>query len=386
MPHLQSDTGKLRQLPARRLRVTEEMNRETSDALGAEMSTLGASRAGDPDPDVPATASAPENVYDITIIGAGPVGLYGAFYAGLRGARTKVIEALPDTGGALKALYPEKYIYDIAGYPQVRAKEYCDMAYRQAAYYDTNFVLGQRVRDIRRRTDGVIELTARREMHYSRTVIVSCGTGAFMPRRLDLPNIRELEGKGIHYAVRNFRQFRGKDILIVGGGDSAFDYALTLEPLAGRIDMIHRSARFSAHEESVERVKRSEVGMHFPFWEVKAVHGSDHLEGVTAVQTQTGEEKYFKVSEALFNIGFLANLGPIKNWGLDIWRNSIRVDELMRTNIEGVYAAGDIVTHNAKIKLITTGCAEIAIAVNHAKTYLDPSSKMEPGHSSHMER
>lgn len=327
-----------------------------------------------------------EDIYDITIIGAGPVGLYGAFYAGLRGARTKVIEALPDFGGALRALYPEKNIYDIAGLPQIRAKEYCDMAYQQAAYYQANFVLGKRVRELRRRDDGIIELSTKTELHHTRTVIIACGMGAFMPRRLDLPNIRELEGKGIHYAVRNFQQFKDKDVLIVGGGDSAFDYALILEHVANNVDLIHRSSRFTAHEESVEQIRNSRVRMHYPYWEVKEMHGKEHVEGVTAVQTQTGEEKFFKVTEALFNIGFLANLGPIKNWGLDIWRNAIKVDELMRTNIKGVYGAGDIVTHNAKIKLITTGCAEIAIAVNHAKTYLDPTSKMEPGHSSHMKR
>lgn len=360
------------------------MSKSASDTRGPEVGDVTSEDKSLPDSGNRSVT--PGNVYDITIIGAGPVGLYGAFYAGLRGARTKVIEALPEIGGALRAIYPEKLIYDIAGYPQVRGKEYCDLAYQQAAFYDTNFVLGARVRNLKRRADGIIELATKREIHYSRSVIISCGMGAFMPRRLDLPNIREMEGKGIHYAVKNFEQFRGKDVLIVGGGDSAFDYALALEPLAGKIDLIHRSARFAAHEESIEEVKRSRVNLHFPFWEVKAVHGTDHLEAVTAVQTQTGKEKYFKVSEALFNIGYLANLGPIKSWGLEIWRNSIKVDELMRSNIEGVYAAGDIVTHSGKIKLITTGCAEIAIAVNHAKTYLDPASKMEPGHSSHMDR
>ncbi len=327
---------------------------------------------------------APEDVYDITIIGAGPVGLYGAFYAGLRGARVKVIEALPEVGGALKALYPEKYIYDIAGFPKVLAKEYVKLAYRQAATSDASFALGRRVRDLNRRDDGVIELHTKREIHYSKTVIIACGMGAFMPRRLDLPNVRELEGKGIFYAVRNFEQFRDKQVVIVGGGDSAFDYALALEPLAKSTNLIHRSARFSAHEDSVEKVKHSNVALHYPYWEAKTIHGTDKVEALTAVQTQTGAEKYFPADAILFNIGFLANLGPIKNWGVDISRNAIKVDELMRTNIEGVYAAGDIVTHRGKINLITTGCGEIAIAVNHAKTYIDPKAKLSPGHSSHM--
>ncbi len=326
-------------------------------------------------------SSQTEDVYDITIIGAGPVGLYGAFYAGLRGARVKVIDALPEVGGALKALYPEKYIYDIAGFPKVLAKEYVKMAYRQAATSDASFALGRRVKDILRRDDGIIELHTKREIHYSRTVIVACGMGAFMPRRLDVPNVRELEGKGIFYAVKNFERFRDKRVVIVGGGDSAFDYALALEPLAKSIDMIHRSASFAAHEDSVEKVKRSNVTLHYPYWETKAVHGAGSVEALTAIQTQTGVEKYFPTDAILFNIGFLANLGPIKNWGVKISRNNVIVDEFMRTNLEGVYAAGDIVTHQGKINLITTGCGEIAVAVNHAKTYLDPKAKLSPGHS-----
>lgn len=326
------------------------------------------------------------DIYDITIIGAGPVGLYGAFYAGLRHAKTKVIEALPEIGGALKALYPEKYIYDIAGFPEIRAKEYCDMAYKQAAFYDTNFVLGQRVRDLKRRDDGLLELHTKRDIHYTRTVIISCGMGAFMPRRLDLPNIRELEGNGIYYTVKNFHDFMDKRVVIIGGGDSAFDYAMALEPIAKSIDLVHRSARFNAHEESVDRIKRSSVKMHYPYWETKAVSGKDKLEAVTILQTQTGKEQYLEADAAIFCIGFLASLGPIKDWGLEIERGSIKVDPFMRTNIEGVYAAGDVVTHPAKIKLITTGCGEVAIAVNHAKTVIAPSESMEPGHSSHMKR
>ena len=326
------------------------------------------------------------DLFDITIIGAGPVGLYGMYYAGLRGARAKVIEGLPSVGGGLAALYPEKFVYDIAGFPQVRAKEYVGMAYRQAAYYQGSYALGQKVRELNRRDDGVIELVTKKEVHYSRTVIIACGMGAFVPRRLDLTNVRELEGKGIYYNIGNFERFKDKRLLIVGGDDSAFDYAIALEPIAKEINLIHRSATFAAHEESVEKVKKSSVSLHYPLWEVKAIHGTDWIEAVTAVQTQTGQEKYFEVDACLFNIGFLANLGPIKNWGLDIWRNSIKVDEFMRSNIEGVYAAGDIVTHSGKIKLITTGCGEIAIAVNHAKTFIDPSAKLNPGHSSHLKR
>lgn len=330
--------------------------------------------------------SGAEDIFDITIIGAGPVGLYGAFYAGLRGARTKVIEALPQVGGALGALYPEKNIYDIAGFPEVRAKDYVQKAYQQAAFYPTEFVLGQRVRDMVRRDDGVFVLQTKKGAHYSRTVIIACGMGAFMPRRLEAPSAREFEGRGVSYSVTDYERYRDCRVLIVGGGDSALDYALELEPIAKQVDLTHRSARFSAHEETVERVKKSSVNLHYPHWVVKEITGDSQLDSVTIVQKLTGEEKSLSIDKVLVKIGYLANLGSIKDWGLEIKRGSIVVDDLMRTNIEGFYAAGDVTSHAGKINLITTGCGEIAVAVNHARTYLSPEEKMEPGHSSHMDR
>lgn len=321
------------------------------------------------------------DIYDITFVGAGPVALYGMYYSGLRRMKSKVIDMLGEVGGGLMALYPEKYIYDVAGFPKVLAKDLVKMLRRQADQYEHTYCLEEKVVGLNRRSDGYIELTTTVGVHLSRTVVVCAGLGAYIPKRLDIPNVRELEGAGVYYFVRRLNDFRDKDILIVGGGDSAFDYSMMLEPVARSITHIHRNDFFSAHEDSVRKVRESSVRLMFPFWEVKQIEGEDWVRHCTIVQTQTGEQERLKVDAIVFNVGFITNLGPIADWGLEIDKNAIRVDSRMRTNMEGVYAAGDIVTYDGKLKLISTGCGEAAIAVNNAKHYIDPRAKVSPGHS-----
>ncbi len=319
--------------------------------------------------------------FDITFIGAGPVALYGMYYAGLRLTRFKTIDMLDDVGGGLMALYPEKYIYDVAGFPKILAKDLTRLLKEQASQYPHTFCLGEKVSEVKRNDDGVITLTTNKGVHHSRTVIVCAGMGAYIPRKLDIPNVLELEGHGIFYFIRRIRDFEGKNILVVGGGDSAFDYSMMLEPVAKSITHIHRNDFFAAHDDSVRQVMESRVRMKFPFWEVKRIVGEDWVSEVTIVQTRTGEEETLPVDAIIFNIGFLTNLGPISEWGLKLDKNAIVVDSRMHTNIEGVYAAGDIVTYDGKLKLISTGCGEVAIAVNNAKHYLTPKAKVDPGHS-----
>lgn len=321
------------------------------------------------------------DIYDITFIGAGPVALYGLYYAGLRMTRAKAIDMLEEVGGGLMALYPEKYIYDVAGFPRVLAKDLVRQLEQQASQYPNSFVLGEKVTNLEKGEDGVFTLTTNRAEHYSKTVIVCAGLGAYVPRRMDVPNIEKLEGRGVYYFCRRLNDFRDKNILIVGGGDSAFDYAMMLEPVARSITHIHRNSFFSAHEDSVRKVKNSSVELLYPFWELKQLEGDDWVEKATIVQSQTGQEHVLDVDAVVLNIGFITNLGPISQWGLEIDKNAIRVDSRMRTNIDGVYAAGDIVTYDGKLKLISTGCGEVAVAVNNAKTFIDPKAKVSPGHS-----
>ena len=173
-----------------------------------------------------------ENIYDVTFIGAGPVALYGMYYSGLRRMKSKVIDMLGEVGGGLMALYPEKYIYDVAGFPKVLAKDLVKQLRRQADQYEHTYCLEEKVVGLERRSDGVIRLVTDKDEHFSKTVIVCAGLGVYVPKRLDIPNVRELEGAGVYYFVRRLHDFVDRDILIVGGGDSAFDYSMMLEPVA----------------------------------------------------------------------------------------------------------------------------------------------------------
>ena len=331
--------------------------------------------------------SIPEDqIYDITIIGGGPVGLFAAFYAGLRGARTKIIEALEELGGALTAIYPEKYIYDIAGFPKVLAKDYVAGAVEQALSMGADVCLRTEVRTLERDEEtGVFVLGTNTGNHYSRALVISAGIGAFEPKRLEVEGIDRFEsGKGVHYFAKRTEDFRDKDVVIVGGGDSAVDWANTLMPIARSVRLVHRS-KFRAHEHAVQQMVDGGVHVHFPDHGIKAVHGRERLEAITYHHLKQGTEQQVPCDELIVAIGFVADLGPLKTWGLDIERNTIRVDPItMATNMPGIFGCGDIVTYPAKFKLIATGAAEAVTAVNHAITYLDPTARLDPGHSTNI--
>src|SRR3954465_4136805 len=250
-----------------------------------------------------------DDIYDISIIGAGPTGQFAAFYAGLRGARTQVIDALEEPGGALTAIYPEKYIYDVIGFPRVLAKDFvahCDIQARQA---DPTIRLKEQVLELEVLPDGLIRLGTTKGNRWSRTVIVCAGVGAFEPKRIDVPGMRELEGRGVHYFAKRVEDFRNRNVVIVGGGDSAVDWAVTLEPIARSVHVIHRS-RFRAHEATMKEIEASSVQLHFPGCEVVEVHGEEtgHLTGVS-FKNADGEIAQIEAQELIVAIGFVADLG-----------------------------------------------------------------------------
>lgn len=348
------------------------------------LTTNGAGATGNTSSGVSVGGDSSGDIYDVTIVGGGPTGLFAAFYAGLRQMKIKIIDSLPQLGGQLAALYPEKYIYDVAGFPRVLAKDLVAYQVEQALQYDPTVCLEEKVTNVARDADsGILTVTTDKATHLTKTVVIAAGVGAFMPRKLDVPRVEELVGKGIQYFVTDTSGFAGKRIVIVGGGDSAFDWALGLHEQAASCMLIHRSDRFRAHEDTIVKVLQSSTDVR-SFHELKAVHGDDRLEAVTIFDNRTGEEFFIPCDNLLLNIGFLTNLGPIKEWGLTIDKNAVRVDETMQTNIPGVYAAGDICTHSGKLKLIATGAGEAATAANYAKTFVDPASKLFPGHSSEM--
>lgn len=325
-----------------------------------------------------------EKVYDITIIGGGPAGLFTAFYGGMRQASVKIIESLPQLGGQLSALYPEKYIYDVAGFPKVRAQELVNNLKEQMAKFEQTVVLEQAVEKVEKQADGVFKLTTDKEIHYSKTIIITAGNGAFQPRRMELENAAQYEGKNLHYFIDDLNQFSGKRLVIFGGGDSAVDWALMLEPIAEKVTIVHRRDKFRAHEHSVENLKNSKVEIKTPYIPAEII-GDDNEVKQVVLEGANGEEKeVLDVDAVIVNYGFVSSLGPIKEWGLDIQKNSIVVNTKMETNIPGIYAAGDICTYEGKAKLIATGFGEAPTAVNNAKQYIDPKARVQPLHSSSM--
>jgi ferredoxin/flavodoxin---NADP+ reductase len=331
-----------------------------------------------------------QDVKDITIIGAGPTGLFGAFYAGMRGATCRLIDNLDQVGGQLTALYPEKYIFDVAGFPKVLAKDLVKGMAEQAFQFKQPVHLGQRVTALERGSgDGTAAFTVVTEgdAYPSRTVLIAGGIGAFTPRKLPLKDVDRWYGKGLYDRILDPKIFTGKRVLLVGGGDSAFDWAVNLQGIARSILMIHRRDGFRAHAATVQQVEalcaagRMELRT---FWELKAIHGGAMIEAVTLASNKTKAEERVAVDSVIPQLGFISSLGAIADWGLDIEHGDIKVSQTMETNIPGIFAAGDITTYPGKLKLIATGAAEAAIAVNHAVHFINPAAKIEPGHSSNM--
>lgn len=325
-----------------------------------------------------------EKIYDITIIGAGPTGLFTAFYGGMRQASVKIIESLPHTGGQLTALYPEKYIYDVAGFPKVRAQELVDRLEEQASMFDPEIVLGQAVDKLERLEDNSFKMTSSTgEVHYTKTIIITAGNGAFQPRRLNLGESESFEGKNLHYFVKDMDQYKDKNVVLLGGGDSAVDWALMLEKVAKSVKLVHRRDQFRAHEHSVEQLMASSVEVLTPFTPSDIVI-SDKIDKIILDEVKGERKLELEVDDIICNYGFISSLGPIKEWGIDIEKNSILVNTKMETNIPGIYAAGDICTYEGKVKLIVTGFGEGPTAINNAKNYIDPKARIQPKHSTAM--
>ena len=312
------------------------------------------------------------DIIDITVVGGGPTGLAAAYYGGHRDATVRIVESLEQLGGQVSAVYPEKHIFDVAGYPRVNGQELIDRLVEQAMQYEPEVRLGEVIETISHRDDGVIELhTAAGETLLTRTIIITAGHGAFNPRRLDLPDLERWEGNGLHYFVKRKDVFAGRRVALVGGGDSALDWAMGLQDTAALpVLLIHRRERFRGLESSVNEVRRlAEAGgveILVPC-EVRAASGNGRVESITVENTETGEMRDLPCDELVTLLGFVSHLGPIANWGLEFEnKRQIRVNQIGETNLPGVYAAGDVAGFDGKITLITVGFSEAALAANHA--------------------
>lgn len=316
-------------------------------------------------------------IYDITIIGGGPVGLFAAFYAHLRQASVKIIDSLPQLGGQPAILYPEKSILDIPAFPSLTGQELTDNLLEQLAPFDTTICLNETLLAIE--PGQTITLTTNKGTHQTKSLIIAMGGGAFKPRPLEIEGAEDFDN--VHYHVSNIQQYADKDLVILGGGDSAVDWALAFEKIAKRTHIVHRRDNFRALEHSVEALKQSSVSIHTPYIP-KGLSGengrADQLElaKVKSDQTQT-----LSFDHLFVNYGFKSSVGTLKEWGLELNRHRIVVNSKQESSVPGIYAIGDCCYYEGKIDLIATGLGEAPTAVNNAMNYINPNEKVQPKHS-----
>ncbi len=317
---------------------------------------------------------------DILIIGAGPAGLYAAYYAGFRGWSVVVMDALPEAGGQITAMYPEKDIFDVAGYTAVKGRVLVENLVASAAPFSPTYVLGEQAVDLDAPDEGPVTVTGSAGTVISaKAVIITGGIGSFTPRAL--PADDGWEGRGLVYFVPQLADHADKDIVIVGGGDSAFDWAYALQPIARSVSLVHRREQFRAHGSMIDTVRDMGVAL-FTSCEVSAIRGQERIAEVEVTHKVTGEVTLLPAQTVVAALGFVANIGPIATWGVELLKRHIVVDTAMRTNLPHVFAAGDIVTYPGKVPLISVGFGEAALAVNNAAPIVDPGMGIFPGHSS----
>ncbi|MFF8392666.1 NAD(P)/FAD-dependent oxidoreductase [Streptomyces sp. NPDC016172] len=318
-----------------------------------------------------------EECVDVAIVGAGPAGLYAAYCAGFRGLSSAIVDALPEPGGQIGALYPEKRIYDVAGHVAVRGRELIDNLVAQIAPFDPSYLLGRTAASLTLDEEAgwLIGLENGGRVRAG-AVVIAAGLGRSVPRTLTC--LRPYERRGVAYHVPRLDEHRDRDVVIVGGGDSAVDWALALAPIARSVTVVHRRSAFRAHEHSVKRMYAADIRV-LTDAQVTACNGVRRLE---EVRVRIGEEESTLPAQALVAaLGFITNLGSIADWGLQVENRQVTVDRAMRTNLPRVYAVGDICTYEGRVPLISVGFGEAATAANHAAIELRPGSRLIPEHS-----
>ena len=319
-------------------------------------------------------------LYDITIVGGGPVGLFAAFYANLRQAKVQIIDSLPQLGGQPAILYPEKQILDVPGFPNLTGEELTNRLLEQLQGFDTPAHLNETVLEIDKE-DGVFKITTTKGTHTSKAVIIAMGGGAFKPRPLELEGV---EGyKNIHYHVSNIQQYAGQRVTILGGGDSAVDWALAFEKIAPTT-LVHRRDNFRALEHSVQALQESSVSIKTPFVPSQLMGDGQILNKLEITKVKSDETETIELDHLFVNYGFKSSVGNLKNWGLELNRHKIIVNSKQESSQPGIYAIGDCCYYEGKIDLIATGLGEAPTAVNNAINYIDPEQKVQPTHSTSL--
>lgn len=333
-------------------------------------------------------------LYDITIIGGGPAGLYAAFYSGMRDMKTKLIEARGELGGRTLA-YRDKMIWDVGGVPPVRCEQLIQQMIAQAKTFDPTIVLGQQIGRLERQEDGTMLLTSLTgERHYTRTVVLAIGYGVQKMAKLDLAGAEQFERTNLHYTVEELESFRNKRVLISGGGNSAVDWANELASIAAHVTVVHRRDRFGGHEKSVQQMKKSSVKVLTPYviTQLHANASGDAIEAVSIADVDgegrlvEGQTKQLEVDAVIVNHGMRSDFGPIVHWGMDMTQWFIKVNEKLETNLSGIFVAGDTADYPSKVRLITGAFTDATLAVNSAKQYLDPQANEYATVSTHSDK
>ena len=322
-----------------------------------------------------------EKMYDLTIVGGGPIGMYASFYGAMQGLNVKLVDSLEHLGGQLIAIYPEKYIYDLPGHLKIQASVMIGQLKEQMDQYEEkiDISMGSTVTDVTKQADGIFSVKTTSEVFSSRSVLITAGNGAFSPKKLDI------ESKGVtnlHYFVTDMMQFKDKNVVIFGGGDSAVDWALMLNGVAKNVSVVHRRQEFRAHAGSIEKLNASDVKLYKSYKPLEVVGSKDRAEQIVLEHIESSEKVTLDVDDVIVLFGFVSNLGSIKDWGLELSRSGLMVDSLDQTNIPGIFAAGDAATFDGKVKMITTGFGEAVVAINAAKAYAFPDKKHRHQHSS----
>ena len=315
---------------------------------------------------------------DILIIGAGPTGLFTVFEAGLLKLKCHLIDALPQPGGQCSELYPKKPIYDIPGFPEILAGDLTKNLLEQGKQFQPGFTLGERADTIEKLEDGSFVVTTNKgTKHHAPIIAIAGGLGSFEPRKPQLENLEKFEDKGVAYFIKDPEKYRGKRVVIAGGGDSALDWTIYLADIASEVTLVHRRNEFRGALDSVERVQElkllNKINLITPA-EITDLYGDDTLQAVAV--TKNEETEIIKTDEFIPLFGLSPKLGPIGNWGLEIEKNAIKVDTLdYQTNIPGIYAIGDVNTYEGKLKLILCGFHEATLMCQSAYKRLNPDKK-----------
>lgn len=320
---------------------------------------------------------------DVLIVGAGPTGLYGAYYAGFRGLSTVVVDVLPQPGGQVMALYPEKDIRDVAALPAIRGRDFVANLVAQAGAYHPTYLLGRQAIRLAAANDGAEVVLDDGTLVHARAVVLTAGIGTPTPRPLEVG--AEWLGTGLSYFVPDPAVYAGQDVVVVGGGDSALDWADALAPIARSVTLVHRRAAFRGHAATLARVRSSDAVVHTDT-EIVALDGdvtAGHLEKVT-LRTKDGTEQVVAADYVIAALGFISNLGPLRDWGLELSGRSVVVDRAGRTNLPRVYAAGDVSNYVGKVRLMSVGFGEVATVMNHVAVALEPELTLFPGHSTDL--